>query len=63
MADLTTVLVYKDANLLHLPGPNPGTSYTRCGLDAGAMEREERPVTWAGVWCTECMKGATVWMS
>lgn len=53
-----TMLVYKADGLLHLPGANPGTPYTRCGLDAGLMTREERPVTWAGMWCTECMKGA-----
>ncbi len=52
------MLVYKDSGLLHLPGPNPGTPYTRCGLDAGTMKREARPVTWAGMWCSECMKGA-----
>ncbi len=48
--------VYDDGRLLHFPGPNPGTPYTSCGVDAGAMRRAERPITWAGVWCTECMR-------
>ncbi len=53
-----TATVYLDQGLLHLPGANPGTPYTICGLDAGLMERQERPVTWAGMWCTACMRAA-----
>lgn len=54
-----TMPVYRDGSLCHLPGANPGTPYTACGLDAGAMMREDRPITWAALWCTACMKGAS----
>lgn len=56
--DDATTTVYYDNGLLHLPGPNPGTPYTICGLDAGLMQWQERPITWAGMWCTACMQGA-----
>lgn len=51
-----TMLVYDSGNLLHLPGATPGTPYTICGLDAGLMLHKERPMTWAGVWCSACLR-------
>jgi hypothetical protein len=51
-----TMVVYKERDLLHLPGPNPGTPYTACGLDAGMFSRREHPVTNAALWCSECMR-------
>lgn len=53
-----TIAVYHDSdrNLLHLQGPNPGTPYTACGLDAALLRKEERSITLAGIWCTKCMR-------
>lgn len=48
--------VYRDGHLLHFPGPNPGTPYTECGLDAGTMVREVHPPMNAAIWCTRCME-------
>jgi len=51
-----TMTVYKDGSLFHFPGPNPGTPYTSCGLDAGMFSRREHPINAAGIWCSECMR-------
>lgn len=50
--------VYRDGPLTHLLGPNPGTPYTMCGLDAGAMELRLHPPDIAAIWCTACMQTA-----
>lgn len=51
-----TMLCYVEGSKHHLPGPNPGTPYTVCGLDAGAMQRDEHPITHAALWCSDCMR-------
>ena len=55
-ADIVTV--YADGHVLHIAGPNPGTPYTQCGLDAGAMLRKQRPIEWAGFWCAPCVEAS-----
>lgn len=45
----------RDGELNHLPGPNPGTPYTACGLDAGLMRSVMIPEDHAGVWCNACI--------
>lgn len=52
---MTAAVVYMAAGVLHLPGPNPGTPYTLCIVDAGAMQRLERTGEWQGSWCSECL--------
>jgi hypothetical protein len=53
-----TTEVYGDGRVLHFPGANPGTQYTLCGLDTGLMKHEHRPIEWAGIWCSACMRSA-----
>jgi hypothetical protein len=57
-----TVLKSRDG-LLHFPtqpaNPAFANRLTRCGLLADHLEREERPVTWAGVWCSRCLERIT----
>lgn len=48
--------VYRQGSLNHLPGPNPGTPYTRCGIDAGLMEVRKHPTYAAAVWCSDCLQ-------
>ena len=48
--------VYRDGELTHFAGANPGTPYTWCGLDAGAMLPDFHRATNAAVWCTDCLK-------
>lgn len=52
-----TITVYRESErgMLHLPGANPGVPYTACGLDAGAMLKQDRPSDHAGLWCHGCM--------
>lgn len=54
------IVVYNDPerHLLHLAGPNPGTPFTACGLDAALFDlrREAGPLSRAGIWCAECLK-------
>ncbi len=54
-----TMLVYREAGKNHLPGPNGGTPLTACGLDAGAMERREHPISNAALWCSDCFAALT----
>lgn len=54
------ILVLRERGLLHRPGPNPGTPFTVCGLDAGGMVREERPDDHAGIWCQACWRAEVV---
>lgn len=58
--DDESFLIYRDdeRHVNHLPGPNPGTPYTKCGLDAGAMAKRDHPVYAAAVWCTDCFREA-----
>jgi hypothetical protein len=52
--------VYRDQHgVNHLPGPRPGTPYTACGVDAGAMTLRYHDPLWAGVWCTDCLREAS----
>lgn len=51
-----TMLCYVENGRHHLPGPNPGTPYTLCGLDAGAMKRDEHPISHAALWCSDCFR-------
>lgn len=49
--------VYRDERgTNHLPGPNPGTPYTLCMLDAGLMIRYYHNPDYAGKWCSDCYK-------
>lgn len=48
------MIVYGDGGRLHLPGLTD--SKTECGQDTDDLRREERPVHWAGVWCTDCVR-------
>lgn len=55
----STLTVYRDdLGCHHLPGPNPGTQYTKCLLDTGVMERREHPSTHAALWCGDCFRAA-----
>lgn len=47
--------VLDDGRLLHLAGPNPGTLYTRCGVDAGLMNRTQVEDDVCGTWCAACL--------
>ena len=54
-----TMIVYKDpaSGLLHFP--NPSEELTWCGRAAAhgsTFVREERPINWAGIWCTDCLE-------
>lgn len=53
-----TMLVYREKGKNHLPGPNPGTPYTACGLDAGVFVRTDWPITNASIWCSNCMRAS-----
>lgn len=50
--------VYKNAHseLLHFPDYDADTPSTVCGIDAMIMIKERHPVSYAGVWCTECIR-------
>jgi len=48
------VRVLLDEGEFHLPGARPGTPYTRCGLDAGAMREAFARVDEPG-WCPWCL--------
>lgn len=53
--DAATVRVLYDAaapTLLHLPASELDT-VAACGARPATVVVEDRPVTWAGVWCTE----------
>jgi hypothetical protein len=57
-AGIPTVRVIRDAagaELLHLPRPGSIGNFTACGVLLPVALIEDRPVTWAGVWCSACM--------
>lgn len=45
-----------DGRTLHLLGPNPGTQYTACMLDAGLMRRVEHDEERCATWCRTCFE-------
>lgn len=57
---LGTIRVIRAASaggeLLHLPAPAGIGNLTACGVLIGTAIIEERPATWAGVWCTACLQ-------
>lgn len=55
MIDETMTVYHDESESIHFPSRD-GSTQTACGLDAAPMRREERPMEWAGVWCTACLR-------
>lgn len=64
MAEFETISVYRSGHgrygEIHLYGPNPGTPYTACGLDAGSMLKCEQRVNSPATWCSKCVSNLAV---
>lgn len=46
--------VYRQNGVLHFPGDEEGQ--TACEQDTEGLTEESRPVWWAGMWCSACMR-------